>query len=251
MHDLFDKKTIINNLLQLGLSRKESVVYISLFELGETGTTKIARNTGLHGQFVYKALDTLERKGLVQHAIINGRKKFSAKDPGILISLADQQKNIAEDVRQKILKSFVMAEEQDYQISKGQDAFIAEQLLLANKLNKGDILRVIGGDTDIFVKTMGKYIEEYDYARRRRNIPLHYIGSELNREHIESEASERDNFKIRLLPGKFSGQLNTGIYNDSVIFIIFADTPVTFRITNKKIAEGYAQFFDTLWALGK
>ncbi|MFS6744375.1 helix-turn-helix domain-containing protein, partial [Staphylococcus aureus] len=85
-------KDIVRDLESLGLKAKEALVYISLLELGEVGSSHIAKKTGLHTQFIYMALDALEKHGLTQHVIRRGRKKFSAKHPQALVRLVEQQK---------------------------------------------------------------------------------------------------------------------------------------------------------------
>src|SRR3990167_10333976 len=70
---------IIMSLEALGLKKKEARVYLALLELGQVGSSKIIQRTGLHGQFVYQALEGLEEKGLAQHAIQAGRKKLDRK----------------------------------------------------------------------------------------------------------------------------------------------------------------------------
>ena len=71
-------KELLVHLEQLGLSDKEARVYLALLPRQDTGTSNLIRATGLHGQFVYAALDRLEELGLAKHVIQNGRKKFSA-----------------------------------------------------------------------------------------------------------------------------------------------------------------------------
>ena len=107
-------KEILENLRKLGLSDKEAVVYTSLLGLGEVGSSKIIKNAELHGQFVYQALESLEEKGLVQHVIKRGRKKFSAKNPQVLRRLVEQQKTIADEVAAKLQELMVLPPEQRF-----------------------------------------------------------------------------------------------------------------------------------------
>ena len=73
-------KSLINNLEKLGLNHKEALVYIDLLtKQRPVGSSKIVHSTGLHGQFVYDSLYSLEDKGLVKHSVANGRKKFEPR----------------------------------------------------------------------------------------------------------------------------------------------------------------------------
>ena len=95
----------LNKKLQvLGLEEKSAAVYMSLLRLGDVGSSKIIKNTGLHGQYVYQSLEKLEKMGLAQHIIKRGHKKFSAKSPSVLVRVAEEHKIQAESLAGELNK---------------------------------------------------------------------------------------------------------------------------------------------------
>ena len=62
MSKYFDKNSeqdLLKQLEAVGLTNKESLVYLALLPRNDVGSSKLITATGLHGQFVY---DALERK---------------------------------------------------------------------------------------------------------------------------------------------------------------------------------------------
>lgn len=246
-----DEKEIESKLVSLGLNVKEAKVYIALLNLGEVGTSKIISHTGLHGQFVYQALEKLEKKNLVQNVISRGRKKFSAKKPSALVNLAEIKMKTAEEVVEEITKGYALSETQNFNVFRGRDAFVADQFEMLSKTPNGSVIKVIGGNHDRYVQDMGNDFEEYEFQRKKKGIVVNYLVNEKGAEYTKKFHEPRSDFITKTLPGSFPGDVNTGIYPNYLSFVIFADTTYTIRMESKKIAEGYANFFDTLWGLGK
>src|SRR3989344_1182878 len=61
-------------LLGVGLTEKESEVYLALIELGSSSAGQIIQKTGLHRAVVYDLLERLIEKGLVGN-VFKGRHK--------------------------------------------------------------------------------------------------------------------------------------------------------------------------------
>jgi sugar-specific transcriptional regulator TrmB len=251
MSNNLDKTKIISDLERLGLSPKEAAVYVALLGLGEVGSSKIIEKTGLHGQYVYQALDALEKRGLAQHVIRNGRRKYSAQPPRTLTRLIDQQKRLADEVAETLSKMVVVPTEQAFEVYQGSDSYIAHEFDMLDRAKPDSTLLVVGGTGDAFVKTLGMRIGEYDTLRRKKKIAVRYIGSEDQRETLRKTHGLRQNFEFRLLPGLFTGLVNTNVWPDSVAFNIYGEPVSRITISSKVVAESYAQFFETLWKLGK
>lgn len=247
----FDEKEIILQLGELGLSSKESLVYICLLKLGEIGTSKIIKHTKLHGQYVYNSLKTLEEKDLVQHIFFGSRKKFIAKPPTSLMVLAEKNKNTAQDIINKININYPLINKQGFVTFKGRDSVINEVFNLLELQERDDTIKIIGGENDSFVQMAGNVFEEYEYQRKLKNITTYYIGSIKQKEAVLKWQGERKLFKIKLLPGSFGADINMAIYKNAVMFIVTNNEPFGFSIRGEDIASGYGDFFDILWSIAK
>jgi sugar-specific transcriptional regulator TrmB len=254
MTHILDKRNwedVTRGLTELGFSEKEALVYIALLNLGEVGASKIVSATGLHGQFVYDSLKNLEAKGFVQHSIVRGRRKFTAQRPENLTHYVDQKKRIAESLVSELNKNLTISNPQQFEIYQGTDAFVANEFKIVAEASPNSEMLVIGGTGDRYRETHGKFFEEYEYQRIKKNIKVRYIGSEVQREFLRANEDSRNLFSSRLLPGVFAGETNTSIYEHKICFYIFGSPVVSFAVSNEKIAKGYSQFFEMLWKLGK
>lgn len=244
---------ILNYLKELGLSHKESLVYFTLLRVGEAGTAKISRESGLHSQFVYNSLDTLLRKDLVEKYLIKNRARYSARDPKAFYERVEKNKNTVGLLTSAIENNLISTiDSKSVGIYKGRDAFIKNEMSTLKDSPKNGELLIIGGPGDDYLNNLGSNINEYEYQRNKKNIGLRYIGNETQKKYLENSADQRKLFKYRYLPGQYGGVMNISIVKDvSVTIYIFQDPISTIIIKNKKIIDGYVDFFETLWSMSK
>jgi DNA-binding MarR family transcriptional regulator len=244
-------KEIFQNLQKLGLTEKEAKVYMALLKRGEVGSSKIMKEAELHGQYVYQALESLEKKGLVQHMIRRGRKKFSAKNPQTLTRLVEQQKVIADSVVSKLQELMVLPPDQRFEVFQGRESYISHEFDLLEQQSEGAELLVIGGTGDRFNETMGNRLGEYAALQIKKNITIRYLGSDGQRAGMPEMHGRRKLFEARYLPGLFTGQVNTNVWPNCLGFNIFGEPVTRFTIWSPVVAGSYRQFFEALWKLAK
>jgi len=166
------ESTILDDLFYLGLSGKEAQIYLALMKLGEVGTSKICNETSLHRQFVYQFLDSLEKKGLVQHVLIRGRKKFSAKNPEVLNKMLELKQQVAERVIGNIKQIIKLPEEQAVEVNQGDGSYVISAFKLLETTPEGSEVLVISGKGDRYVDILGDKFLEYEKLRTKRNISV-------------------------------------------------------------------------------
>lgn len=253
MSENIDEIKIIDSLEKLGLKEKEAIVYIALLGLGQVGSSKIIKKTGLHGQFVYEALGHLEEVGLVVHVIQGGRKKFRANSPKRLSTLIERQHQIAEDVIKNLLAITKLPEEEQFEIYQGDDSYRNHEFELLDNAKDSAVINIIGGgvSNNKFIELMGKELGHYESMRTVRKIKVRYIGSREQEEFLKRNTQNRKFFEYKILPGDFTGLVNTNIWPDTVGFNVYGQTTLAFVIKNRNVAESYNMFFETLWNLAK
>jgi len=73
-------KKLSSILLELGLSDKESAIYLAALVLGPSSASEIARESGIKRPTVYPIVDALTKKGLM-HIEVRGFKQLYAAEP--------------------------------------------------------------------------------------------------------------------------------------------------------------------------
>ena len=246
-----ESEKILAKLADIGLNEKESRVYLALLPYRDIGSSKLIRATGLHGQFVYDALERLEELRLAGHVIQNGRKKFSANSPARILSLLEEKKLSAQTIVRQLQKRFVGTPEQHSEIFQGDSAFVAHQIDLLTKAPRNSAIDVIASESDryeMMIQDEGMW-DEFTSLLREKNMQIHYIGSEAQRDRLQKIHRELPFWTYRILPGHATGLMDTDIWHDNITLNIFGDPVVSFTFTNKEVADGYRKFFDTLWNL--
>ena len=251
---------IIGELKKLGLTEKEAAVYIALLGKGWVGSSKIIDATGLHGQFVYQALGGLEEKGLVQHVMQRGRKKFSANPPERIETLVERQRLAAKDAIHSLRSLTGKTTSQQFEVFQGNESYVAHEFDLLERAMAGCEIQIIGGEEGresdrvkggAFLKTMGERMNEYERKREAKKIRVRYLGGENQRMNLAWYRSNRKYFEFRILPGLTTGLVNTNVWPDAVSFNMFGSPVIAFMIINADIATSYQEFFETLWRLGR
>jgi predicted DNA-binding transcriptional regulator len=240
---------VVRKLESFGLNEKEARVYLALLPYRDIGSSKIIRATGLHGQFVYDALDKLEQLGLAKHVIQNGRKKFSASTPTRILSLIDEKRIAAQSVIRDLQQRFVGGNEQDFEIYQGEGAFAAHEFETMQQAPEGSELDIIGAPNMPYMSILGPNADEYERIRLEKKFMLRYIGSPSQAHELSERKKKTPLFEYRLLPGHAVGRVNTDIWWDQIHLNIFGDPLLSFTLKSKTVADGYREFFETLWNL--
>ncbi|MBI5412336.1 helix-turn-helix domain-containing protein [Candidatus Peregrinibacteria bacterium] len=85
-------KKLIGALQELGLSEKESCVYLAMLTLGEASVLQIARAAEIKRPTVYPVLESLQQKGLVHIDIRSMKQRYRAINPERLELLLEQRR---------------------------------------------------------------------------------------------------------------------------------------------------------------
>lgn len=234
----------------IGLSAKESAVYLALLPRRDVGSSKIIQATGLHGQFVYDALVRLEQLGLAKHVVQNGRKKFSANPPLRLLSLVEEKRLAAQNVARELQERYSGKHEQDFEVFQGETAFMMHQFDMLERVAENSEALAICGPSERYLATMGEgESEQFEKLRIQKGLRVRYIGMEPQREALTKMREWRKLWDFRIFPGQSTGLVDTDIWPDNITFNIFGDPVLSFTITNKVVADGYKEFFESLWKL--
>lgn len=98
--------TIEPFLKKLGLTKNETAIYLSLFELGEATGYQIAQTLSMKRPTVYSALDELRKKDLVKRIPRSNKFLYVAKDPRELVQ---ETRELADDIERFVPQLLAMS----------------------------------------------------------------------------------------------------------------------------------------------
>ena len=82
-------------LIQIGLTKNETDVYLCLLQLDESLAGEISKRTNISRTYIYDTIEKLQQKGLVSYVVRNGKRYYRAASPNKIIDyLKDQEAKV-------------------------------------------------------------------------------------------------------------------------------------------------------------
>lgn len=241
-------------LQQLGFSEKEARVYAALTGLGTTTIGAIERKTRIHKQMLYPLLEKLQREGIVAVTLRNGRKYFSITDPDVLRARVESQRAIADTLVPKIYAEIgAESAASEIRMYKGVHAVQAFFTKMFKQMSRGSNFDILGAGGEAFMSKIGRpglYLERYDAARLKKRISQRMLMYK-NQRDTDPAYTVRRYVETKYLPEHFRQPVATHIWPDRVSILFFDEIPQIIEIKSAKIAEGFRNYFEMLWKMGK
>lgn len=241
-------------LLGLGLSAHESAVYLALLTIGDSTTGPVIKHTQLHRQFVYTALERLEKKGLVSSVLRRNRKVFSASHPSILLQLEEQRRGEL----QSLIPALIGLQKQESEalqirVLRGREEFFNNLVTVALSAARCDhIIRIIGGAPDErFYQTVGERYEAYQQVVSRQMVRKHMIAPASSADYFKERFALEEGNLLKLVPSGLSSPSYTRITAELTTIEIYLSDVVIIQIWSKAVAQGYLEHFALLWEAGE
>ncbi len=236
---------------QLGLTKREAEIYQTLLRLGESSMAKIISATGAHPQVVYRAIDSLEKKGLVIPSIRKGRKHIRAEDPRVIEKLEEEKLEKYRKILPNLLSLQKGSDEAIVRVARGKDAVYSLRLRGIKELRKGDTYYVIGASGNAFYRIMGQQNEEVEKLRIKKKIIKKLIAFSSQRKMLDKNDTYRELAEFRYLPKDNLVPSSTNIFKDIVAILIWSDDPIVITVESEQVAESYRQYFNAMWEIAQ
>jgi len=239
---------------ELGLTNRESRVYLALLELGSTTTGPIIKKSGVPNSKIYEILENLQNKGLVSWIIKNKTKYFQASSPKKLLTmLKEKERKLEEILPQLEMKQTLSKTRRSTEIFEGVKAIRGMLLGLVQDSKKGeDWYGFSTGETSINPEIEDIY-EWWGARKILAKLHDHLLISSENKDIFERSLSKEAKRKLQshlryskvLFPG------DVAIFRDYVIIFNWGETPTAILIQNTNLAKQYRDFFLGLWKQAK
>ncbi len=239
--------SVIQNLIELGLTYHEALIYVSVMEQGEASAGVVLDQVKLHREQVYRALKRLVDQGYLTTYEKRKRAYFSAVDPSILLQRTRAKVALAEEVM-PYLQTLRTKKPQIITVTEGEDA-LKRQLddMLETIPNGGEFL-VLGGIGQHYYKVAEKFYGAFAKKCAKRHIKTRTIVYE-GEEDTYPEVPYQEEFSVKRIPHPGGVPQSTVIYGNKVgIDLVDPGNIAVITIENEKVAAGYRQTFEALWA---
>ncbi|MBI4155387.1 hypothetical protein HY498_04870 [Candidatus Woesearchaeota archaeon] len=246
--------TYENLLEDIGLTKGEVKVYLTLLKLGQTTTGKIIEGANISSGKVYQILDKLINKGLVSFILKEKTKYFTASDPSRILDYLGEREIKHREQKEKLKKvlpqlktlQFKIEEKYEATIYKGLKGIETVAYNLLRSIKKKDIILAMG----LISRKEKKFNimwQKWHKERIKKKIYCKLIFSDRENEHYV--ILKKLPFTEVKVIGGFTPAAIDVVGNKTLIFT--HEEPSCLLITSKEIATSFRQFFEQLWKIAK
>mgnify|MGYP000199134095 CR=1 FL=1 len=242
-------------LCSLGLTEKESAIYLALLNLGASKSVELARYTGFTRPTIYDLTEKLVRRGLVSKYKKKHITTFNALDPQKLIQYLDSelnefqnklnlQKKQVQDllpVLQSLqLKNTTKPKVQFFEGEKGMREAYEDTLTSSDKI-------LAYTNVEAMTQALPNFFPYYFQRRAAKKIPVDaiFVQNEGGRERASQDQTELR--RTKFFPGahiQWSPEVK--IYNNKILIASWQEKMAVI-IESKEFADLQRIIFQKLW----
>ena len=236
---------------EIGLTKSETKVYLSLLELGPSTTGHIIEKSQTANSKIYLVLDKLINKGLVVFFNQKGLKYYKASNPSQILRYPKEEQRKIEVQENKIEKLLPLLntmaqrneEENEAVIFKGPKGVKAAFNVVVDTLEKNEEINVMG--TYKFEDPYKNLALYFQKIRNKKGIKANYLINK-NARNIADLFAKYPPVEIRLMDeGVFTPAIFI-IFRDRVI-ISLGNEMVMFMIKGQTAADTFNVYFNHMW----
>lgn len=237
-------ENIMEMLKEIGLSNKESEVYLGLLKNSPISGGELSKLLNLDRTHTYNLLNNLVSKGLASHILKQRKKLFTATSPINLLNEVEKKRNLI---------SSIIPSLKDLQASKHE---VSSVKILEGKEGLRDVVRMLfeSKDKDICVYGgTGKSYEALKYEMphiAKKTGTQHIKGRIITGKELKGKLfTKLKNFKIKYIDELTPS--STMIFGDRVSINVFDNKIFVIIIESKEVADSYRNYFEYLWKQAK
>jgi sugar-specific transcriptional regulator TrmB len=226
---------------KIGLSKAESIIYLSLLKLGDCSVKEISKDTGFHRTNIYDILEQLKEKGLVSFSKKGKALYYSPADPKNLYNILNERKEFLDNLMPNLEKLKETTKEKiNISLFKGKEGMKA---VFNDMLQSKEPVYGMGVKGQLRDK-IPFYAEQF--LRDMKFKKIKYYGLYDKKENMAQGWTD-----LRLLPKGMTIPVATHIYEDKVLITIWEPDLIAIQIQAKEVAKTYKEQFNLLWKISK
>lgn len=230
-------------LMELGLTKTETSVYLALLQLGPCTLAQITKQAALHRANAHAALESLGEKGLAALSIKNEKKLYRSSDPVLLRTMVEEKLSLVNKLLPQLaIEQSLHQQQTEVMLYEGADALRG---ILNAMLEMADE-RVVFGVPKTAPELFRSFLDEYHQKRIRAGKRLRHIYNFDARERM-AYLNNLPLTESRYLPEEYDSPVATSVCGEIVMLTLWQKKPVSIVIKNKDVAAAYKRYFEFLW----
>lgn len=243
------REQLVEVLINIGLTDKESRVYLTMLTLGRASITSIAKASEIKRTTVYSIIESLKFQGLVTTEIKGLKTIYVAENPEKLASVLDNKKKNLQGVLPQFLELY--NHKGSIGFIKKYDGFEAVKTVYENILldavPEDDYL--VMANQEKWIETSRQFFQKYIEKRSKIGMESRFIfqDSEIARYYKQFEKNWSS--EIKIFPKGVVLDTNIIITRNKLIMQKLNEPLSTIVIEDKDVASTYREIFNLIWRL--
>lgn len=235
----------IELLQNLGLTKSEVKVFLTLLEFNTLSASELAEKTGYYRKNIYDTAGKLIKRGLVSSVKIKNKKIFIVSDPQRLLEFIELRKKEVEELLPEMHEMYKKSpSKEEVTVFRGKEGL---KTIFENILNKKQDYDKFGSE-EKFKEYLPYYYSQYQIRKRTNKVNCRAI---YNQTEKDKDFVKEFIGKTRFLVRDFKHLTTTIIYENEVAIITWKENPFGIVIKSKEIAESYRYYFEIMWEMAE
>lgn len=237
-------------LMKFGLSEKESKVYLSSLELGDSTANDISLKSNLPRTLVYDILERLIVLGLVSYSIKHNKRYFASANPHELLRILNEKEEEINRVlpQLEMLHKIKGVKRPKVEIYEGKEGM---KTMMDDILRSGVKEFVAYGSSRSSYEIIPAFMDEWHKKRIKQKVIMKiiYNNTKQAREKVKNIKLTLTYSKYKFMPIELESPTATIIYSDKVVLQSWTKEPFAVMIKSKEMAENQERYFKELWKI--
>lgn len=237
-----------DDLVTFGLDEKESLLYLSLLELGEASVLNIARKSGLKRTSVYHLLESLKNRGFIGIVSKKSKQYYFAQNPKKLESeLSEKQATLQKMMPELLSLANLIDKKPKIQYFEGVGGMRA---ILDDELESTDS-EIIGWWTEDYLQALGEdyFVNYFNPKRIEKKIAYRSIAPVSEHFKELQKYGVKNLSKIKMMDfGEYNLETDIVMYRKSKIAVISYNEKISLIIDSVKLFNTLKAIFEVQWA---
>jgi sugar-specific transcriptional regulator TrmB len=229
----------------LGLSKGEINVYLTLLKIGTTKVGSIIEKSGMASSAVHNAVNQLVDKGLISFIKKGQIKFYSAAPPKQILSFIDEKKEQFQEVIPELEAQTRNTSREEAEVFEGiKGVTTMLNILIEEKKRRGKYMFFTSYGLQKN-REIQDFFEKYDMKRRARGMTIRGLAPP----ELKFLFTSRKMLHMRY--PSFPIPLDISMYNNQIALISWGEKPIGYLIKSKELYDRYAEYFEKVWEMSK
>lgn len=227
----------------IGLTEKETTIYLACLELGQEGVARIARKANVKRPTAYLVLESLQKRGLI-HSIAKERKTlYGAEEPTKLLGVVAEKKRALDTVLPYLEainnRGGVKPSIRFYEGRAGV-------LRIYEEIYAGKEIRW-WGSIHAMSKEFSSILESFIAGQKKEKQNVYDLLTDTPADRTYAKRVARSGYEIRFFPKDLYVTTDSALFDNKLAFMAFSPEPHGLIVEGEEMVKSFRSLWELAW----